>query len=155
MEIGPTLKGQFPTNWELSKARAAEIVRYLIQKGGMDSAKLSAVGYGASRPVGSNATDEGRKKNRRIEVVLESTEEASPSQLVKTPLGHLQRKPAQVSLNDGGLATAEAAAVVPVSSSPIGAASSEAGSDHAATSAEMPTPASAAGDDLPSPPPGL
>ena len=62
MEIGPSLKGVFPTNWELSKARAAEIVRYLIEKGGMDSAKLSAVGYGASRPVASNGSEEGRKK---------------------------------------------------------------------------------------------
>ncbi len=155
MEIGPTLKGQFPTNWELSKARAAEIVRYLIQKGGMDSAKLSAVGYGASRPVASNASDEGRKKNRRIEVVLESTEESSPAQPVKTPLGDLQSKPAQVSLHDRGLAAAEAAAVVPASSAPIEPTSSDAGSDHAASSSDMPTPASAAGDDLPPPPPGL
>jgi chemotaxis protein MotB len=151
MEIGPTLKGQFPTNWELSKARAAEIVRYLVQKGGMDSAKLSAVGYGASRPVASNATDEGRKKNRRIEVVLESIQEALPA---KAPLGDLQPKPAQVSLHDGSVGTVEAAALVPASSAQTGPTSSEAGSDHA-TSSDLPTPASGAGDDLPSPPPGL
>jgi chemotaxis protein MotB len=80
MEIGPSLKGAFPTNWELSKARAAEIVRYLVEKGGMDSAKLSAVGYGSSRPVASNATEEGRKKNRRIEVVLEPLDEGASAQ---------------------------------------------------------------------------
>ncbi len=151
MEIGPTLKGQFPTNWELSKARAAEIVRYLIQKGGMDSAKLSAVGYGASRPVASNATDEGRKKNRRIEVVLESIEEALPA---KAPSGDIQPKPAQVSLHDGSVGTVEAAALVPASSAQTGPTSSEAGSDHA-TSSDLPTPASGAGHDRPSPPPGL
>ena len=155
MEIGPTLKGQFPTNWELSKARAADIIRYLIEKGGMDSAKLSAVGYGASRPVASNATEEGRKKNRRIEVVLESTEEGSPAQPVKRPLGDLQPKPAQVSLNEMGLAPAEAAAVVPTPATPIGPTSSEAGSDHAVPSSEMATPAASAGGDLTSPPPGL
>lgn len=155
MEIGPTLKGQFPTNWELSKARAADIVRYLIAKGGMDSAKLSAVGYGASRPVASNATEEGRKKNRRIEIVLESAEEGSPAQPVKRPLGDLQPKPAQVSLNEMGLAPAEAAAVVPTPATPTGSTSSETGSDHVAPSSEMATPAASAGGDLTSAPPGL
>ncbi|MET0513725.1 MAG: flagellar motor protein MotB [Nitrospiraceae bacterium] len=70
MEIGPTLRSAFPSNWELSKARAAGIVRHLVENGGLDSAKLSSVGYAASRPVASNATEEGRKHNRRIEVVL-------------------------------------------------------------------------------------
>jgi chemotaxis protein MotB len=70
MEIGPALRSAFPSNWELSKARAAGIVRHLVENGGLDSAKLSSVGYGASRPAASNATEEGRKHNRRIEVVL-------------------------------------------------------------------------------------
>ena len=70
MEIGPALRSAFPSNWELSKARAAGIVHHLVENGGLDSAKLSSVGYGASRPVASNATEEGRKHNRRIEVVL-------------------------------------------------------------------------------------
>jgi chemotaxis protein MotB len=74
MEIGPSLKSAFPSNWELSRARAAGIVRYLVEKGGLDSAKLNAVGYGATRPVASNATEAGRKRNRRIEIVLLSTE---------------------------------------------------------------------------------
>jgi chemotaxis protein MotB len=80
MEIGPSLKSAFPSNWELSRARAAGIVRYLVEKGGLDSAKLSAVGYGASRPVASNATEEGRKRNRRIEIVLLATETSRPAQ---------------------------------------------------------------------------
>ncbi len=96
MEIGPSLKGVFPTNWELSKARAAEIVRYLIEKGGMDSAKLSAVGYGASRPVASNGTEEGRKRNRRIEIVLESVEEPAPAQPVNAPATEKQLEAGQV-----------------------------------------------------------
>ncbi|GIW55148.1 MAG: hypothetical protein KatS3mg082_1552 [Nitrospiraceae bacterium] len=44
VEIGPSLKAKYPTNWELSKARASFVVRYLIEKGGIDSAQLSAVG---------------------------------------------------------------------------------------------------------------
>lgn len=99
MEIGPSLKGAFPTNWELSKARAAEIVRYLVEKGGMDSAKLSAVGYGASRPVASNGTEAGRKKNRRIEIVLESPESDALPQSVKVPVTEGESGPAQYSYN--------------------------------------------------------
>jgi hypothetical protein len=48
-------------------------MRYLVEKGGLDSAKLTAVGYGSTRPVASNATEEGRKRNRRIEIVLYTT----------------------------------------------------------------------------------
>ncbi|HEX2055949.1 MAG TPA: OmpA family protein [Nitrospiraceae bacterium] len=80
MEIGPSLKSVFPSNWELSRARAAGIVRHLVEKGGLDSAKLTAVGYGATRPVASNATEEGRKRNRRIEIVLLTTEPAGSAQ---------------------------------------------------------------------------
>ncbi len=86
VEIGPSLKAQYPTNWELSKARASFVVQYLIEKGGLDSAQLSAVGYGDTRPVASNATEEGRRKNRRIEIVLYSSE--SPrKELLSAPVG--------------------------------------------------------------------
>jgi chemotaxis protein MotB len=70
VEIGPSLKSRYPSNADLSKARAASVVRYLIEKGGVDSAKLSSVGYGDSRPAGTNANEEGRSKNRRVEIVL-------------------------------------------------------------------------------------
>lgn len=68
--IGPTLKRQFPTNQELSQARAAGMVRYLVEQGGLDPANLSAVGHADRRPLASNSTEEGRKKNRRIEITL-------------------------------------------------------------------------------------
>jgi chemotaxis protein MotB len=94
MEIGPSLKPAFPSNWELSRARAAGIVRYLVEKGGLDSAKLSAVGYGATRPVASNATEEGRKRNRRIEIVLLATEMPRPAQeMSQRPASSYQKDP--------------------------------------------------------------
>ncbi|MER3423282.1 MAG: hypothetical protein C4293_08670, partial [Nitrospiraceae bacterium] len=68
--IGPRLKDRFPTNWELSAARATTVVRYLIEEGGVDRGNLSAVGYGDTRPVAENETEEGRAANRRIEIVL-------------------------------------------------------------------------------------
>jgi chemotaxis protein MotB len=68
--IGPTLKQQFPTNQELAQARATGVVRYLVDEEGLDQASLSAVGYADRQPVASNSTEEGRKKNRRIEIKL-------------------------------------------------------------------------------------
>jgi chemotaxis protein MotB len=64
------LKKRFPTNWELSTARATEVVRYLQETGGLDPKMLSATGYSEYQPVTSNDTDEGKHKNRRIEIVL-------------------------------------------------------------------------------------
>ena len=67
--IGPELRQRFPTNWELSTARATDVLRYLSAKG-VPSNMLSAQGFGDSRPAASNSTPEGRAKNRRVEIVV-------------------------------------------------------------------------------------
>ena len=66
--VGP-LTQRYPTNWELSAARAINVARYL-QKQGIDAASLSAAAYGEFKPVADNSMFEGRAKNRRIEIVL-------------------------------------------------------------------------------------
>ena len=158
MEIGPSLKETFPTNWELSKARAADIVRYLIEKGGMDSAKLSAVGYGASRPVASNATENGRKKNRRIEVVVESVEETATAHPVATPAS--TRPPveqvgsAQVSRQDRGV-PAEAASAVATGGPPSVLSSGDPASSAVVSHSEMLEPSPSEGSESGPVPPGL
>ncbi len=76
--IGGALAEKFPTNWELSTARATNVVRYL-QKDGIDPQLLGACGYSEYRPIALNDTDEGKAKNRRIEVVL------TPKDFVKVP----------------------------------------------------------------------
>jgi chemotaxis protein MotB len=76
MEIGPALKSVYQTNWDLSKARAGGVLRYLLEKGRIDSAKLSSVGYGDTKPIAGNATEVGRQKNRRVDIVLYSPESA-------------------------------------------------------------------------------
>ena len=68
--IVSALKKRFPTNWELSTARATEVVRYLQEAGGLDPKLLSATGYAEYQPVAPNDTEEGKHKNRRIEIVL-------------------------------------------------------------------------------------
>ena len=75
--IGGELKNRFPTNWELSNARATSAVRYLQDHGGVDAKRLTAVGYSQYHPIASNDTPEGRAKNRRIEIILAPPE--SPS----------------------------------------------------------------------------
>ena len=61
---------RFPTQWELSSARAIWVVRYLKAKFNIPSSRLSAAGYADGQPLESNKTEEGRAKNRRIEIVV-------------------------------------------------------------------------------------
>lgn len=68
--IGSRTRERFPTNWELSTARATRVVRYLRDQVGISPDLLSATGYADNRPVADNETFEGRAQNRRIEIVL-------------------------------------------------------------------------------------
>ena len=68
--IGSRLTDRFPTNWELSSARAISVVRYLTEKAGVESRYLAAAGFADAKPVASNDTAEGRSQNRRIGIVL-------------------------------------------------------------------------------------
>lgn len=65
----PIQTERFPSNWELSTARAVEVVR-LLEASGVDPQRLSAAGFGEHRPAASNEDDEGRARNRRIEIAL-------------------------------------------------------------------------------------
>ena len=63
------LAAKYPSNWELSAARATNVVRFLEDKG-VNPARMAAVGKSEFRPVTKNDTPEGRRQNRRIEIVL-------------------------------------------------------------------------------------
>lgn len=72
----PIQTAKFPSNWELSTARATTVVRYLLSTFNFKPEKLSATGFAEFRPIASNSTPEGRSLNRRVDVViLSSTEE--------------------------------------------------------------------------------
>jgi chemotaxis protein MotB len=64
-----TLKSRYPSNWELSAARATTVARFLSEKG-VTPARVSAVGFGEYRPVAANDTADGKKQNRRIEISM-------------------------------------------------------------------------------------
>jgi chemotaxis protein MotB len=61
---------RFPTNWELSTARATNVVRFLQERGRIPGPRLVAAGFAEFRPAAANNTEDGRQKNRRIEIVL-------------------------------------------------------------------------------------
>nr|WP_320116599.1 OmpA family protein [uncultured Desulfuromonas sp.] len=68
--ISKALQAKFPSNWELSAARAANVVRVLQREVGIPGEKLEIGAYGPYRPVSSNDSAEGRAQNRRIQIVL-------------------------------------------------------------------------------------
>jgi len=69
VRITSRLARVYPTNWELSAARAINVSRYLEEQG-IDPKILSATAFGEYQPVADNATPEGRAKNRRIAIIL-------------------------------------------------------------------------------------
>ena len=71
LPLGSTLKEKFPSNWELSVARAAAVVRFLQKQGRVQPERLAAHGYSYYRPIASNKNKEGRRQNRRIEIILD------------------------------------------------------------------------------------
>lgn len=68
--LGGGLKERYPTNWELSAARATAVVRHLTEEHGIPVGQIEAVAYGATRPVARNDTAEGRRLNRRVRIAV-------------------------------------------------------------------------------------
>ncbi len=68
--ISPRLKQTFASNWELSTARATNVVHFLQQRKGIPGDRLSVCGYGPYQPIASNDTVTGRTQNRRIQIVM-------------------------------------------------------------------------------------
>lgn len=66
----PITTTRFPSNWELSSARATSVVRFLIEKHDLSPERLSALGFGEYRPLAPNISDENRAKNRRVDIVV-------------------------------------------------------------------------------------
>jgi len=86
----PIVTEKFPSNWELSAVRASSVVRLLIASG-LGATRLTAVGYGENRPLESNDSEEGRKHNRRVTVMILSASD--------TPVGRSYRTPPDTELD--------------------------------------------------------
>ncbi|SFK71266.1 chemotaxis protein MotB [Nitrosomonas aestuarii] len=72
----------FPSNWELSTARASSVIRLFIENG-VNRQRLTAIGYGENRPVDSNDTIDGRMRNRRVAIMIMSNE---PDKITEIPV---------------------------------------------------------------------
>ncbi|SHJ05803.1 OmpA family protein [Lutispora thermophila] len=65
---------RYPSNWELSTARAVNVLRYLVEVKNVEPWRLSAVGYGEYHPIDTNSTPEGRQNNRRVDILIINSE---------------------------------------------------------------------------------
>ena len=68
--LSAALRKRFPSNWELSTARASAVVHFFQQEGGIQPKRLGARGYSHYRPIAPNDSEKGRQQNRRIEIIL-------------------------------------------------------------------------------------
>jgi chemotaxis protein MotB len=89
---------RFPSNWELSAARASSVVRMFVEAGVVPG-RLTAAGYGDQRPVASNDSEAGRSRNRRVKILMESM--SSPVE-ERQPAPSLRDDPLRAILPEGG-----------------------------------------------------
>ena len=68
--IRSRLRKRFPSNWELSSARAAAVARFFETETGIPPNRMEIVGYSHQQPITGNQTEEGRTKNRRVEIIV-------------------------------------------------------------------------------------
>jgi chemotaxis protein MotB len=103
MEIGPSLKSRYPSNWELSKVRANGVLRYLVEKGGVEPERINAVGLADTKPTATNTAEEGRMKNRRVEILLYTldTDTPTPKPEVQNHMQKLESNPSTLRARGG------------------------------------------------------
>ena len=75
----PVTSGEFPTNWELSTARATAVLRFLMDEAGVKPERVYAAGFGDTRPIADNGTPEGRAHNRRADIVIIYPQQGAPA----------------------------------------------------------------------------
>jgi chemotaxis protein MotB len=74
----PIATFRFPSNWELSTARATQVVRYLVEELDIDPKRISALGYSEYRPIAENSSATGRGRNRRVDIIVLADRTAEP-----------------------------------------------------------------------------
>ncbi len=87
----PIHNAHYDSNWELSTARATEVVLMMVQKCGFEPDHLSVAGYAQYRPMESNGTEDGRRRNRRVDLVIVSLPPSAESQtqVAEAPSPHV------------------------------------------------------------------
>jgi chemotaxis protein MotB len=83
--IGERLKAKYPSNWELSAARASAVARYIETKHHINPKRLESLGFSEYHPVAPNDTPENKQRNRRVEIVLKPAPEAEAAPAAPAP----------------------------------------------------------------------
>ncbi len=86
----PISTPQFPSNWELSAMRATTVLR-LFNDAGVGAERLTAIGYGETRPIETNTTPEGRAMNRRVSILIDSNRPEEPTELGEKSLNSAEQ----------------------------------------------------------------
>jgi len=86
-DLPPRRGGKYPTNWELSSARATNVLRYFVEQKGLDPRLFSAAGFAGMHPFLPNTSEKNRRRNRRVDVVIVTNEPWPPPQPVNKPDG--------------------------------------------------------------------
>jgi chemotaxis protein MotB len=81
----PIATARYPSNWELSTARATGVVRYLVEHLRVDPQRVSALGYAEYRPIASNQTPLGRARNRRVDIIILGDKRGEPGEMQDLP----------------------------------------------------------------------
>jgi chemotaxis protein MotB len=89
----PIASALYPSNWELSGARAASVIR-LLEGRGVDPRRMAAIGFGEKRPIADNTTPAGRATNRRVMLVILATSPRTPGAAGATPANQVSPSPA-------------------------------------------------------------
>lgn len=87
----PVAKGPFPSNWELSSARAAAVARYFVEEHGIDPQRVAATGYASYRPLAESDSPALRARNRRVEIVVLADGDFVESKRTEDPERELSR----------------------------------------------------------------
>lgn len=82
----PIRGGKYSSNLQLSISRAAMVAEFLLKRTGIDPQRVSTMGFGKYRPLDSNASSDGRKRNRRVEIILRAPEEDEPESRPSKPV---------------------------------------------------------------------
>ncbi len=87
----PVNGGRYASNWDLSAARANQVLRFFLSQSQMPPADFSVAGYGEFRPIAPNSTEQGRAKNRRVDIVILNAQASKNEPLVPNrPEGNLE-----------------------------------------------------------------
>ncbi len=106
----PIATAAFPSNWELSAARASSVVRFLLEKAEVPRSRVLAVGMADSRPLASNDTPEGRRRNRRVEFLLSTPAQRDREEPIGDQVGPYLQK---IESTETGAAQVQASRAAP------------------------------------------